>query len=138
MKLLAPALLLTILAGTVTGCASTPAGAGTSEGWPVGRTFVSLSVTGHALVAGTRITLTFHRGNSFSAHAGCSQLSAPGRLSGGRLIVGPIRQTLVGCDPGRASQDQWLASFLAARPRWHLAGDRLQLTSGTVRITLTA
>jgi heat shock protein HslJ len=138
MKFLAPALLMTILTGTLTACAYTPAGSGTSGGWPAGRTFTSSSLTGHTLVAGTRITLTFHPGNTVTAHAGCNQLTAPGRLSDGKLIAGPIRQTLLGCDPGRVQQDQWLASFLTAKPRWHLAGDQLQLTSGTIRLTLTA
>jgi heat shock protein HslJ len=138
MKLLAPALAMTILATTVTACAPGPAGADTSDHWPAGRTFISSSLTGHALVAGTRITLTFHRDNSVSAYAGCSQLSASARLSGRKLITGPIRQTLVGCDASRADQDQWLASFLTANPQWRLAGNQLHLTSGTVRLTLTA
>lgn len=138
MKLLAPALAMAILAATVTACAPGAAGADTSDHWPAGRTFISSSLTGHTLVAGTRITLTFHRDNSVSAYAGCSQLSASAHLSGGRLITGPIRQTLIGCDPSRADQDQWLASFLTANPQWHLAGNQLKLTSSTVRLTLTA
>jgi heat shock protein HslJ len=138
MKFLAPAMAITILAATVTACATGPTGTGSSDHWPAGRTFVSSSLTGHTLVAGTRITLTFHRDNSVNAYAGCSQLSGTAHLSGGRLIIGPIRQTLVGCEPSRADQDQWLASFLTANPQWHLAGNQLQLTSGTVQLTLTA
>jgi heat shock protein HslJ len=138
VRFLALALRVAVLAGAYAACASAPTGAGTSSGWPTGRTFVSTSLTGHTLVAGTRISLTFHRDGTLSAHAGCNYLSGPGRLSGGRLIIGQLKQTLIGCDPDRMSQDHWLASFLTAKPQWHLAGDQLHLTSGTARLTLTA
>jgi heat shock protein HslJ len=138
MRFLALVLRVTVLAGAGVACASAPTGAGTSSGWPAGRTFVSSSLTGHTLVAGTRIALTFHRDGMLSAYAGCNYLSGPGRLSGGRLIIGQLRQTLIGCDPDRMSQDHWLASFLTAKPRWYLADDQLQLTSGTAQLTLTA
>jgi heat shock protein HslJ len=121
----------------VTACASAPAEAGNAEGWPADRTFVSSSLTGHTLVAGTHISLIFHRNGSVNAYAGCNQLTGTGRVSGGRLIIGQLRQTLIGCDPQRMDQDQWLAGFLMARPRWHLAGNRLQLTSDAAQLTLT-
>jgi heat shock protein HslJ len=118
-------------------CASAPTEAGNAEGWPAGRTFVSSSLTGRTLVAGTRISLTFHRNGSVRAYAGCNQFTGTGRVSGGRLIIGQLRQTQIGCDPQRMNQDQWLADFLTAQPRWHLAGNRLRLTSDTVELTLT-
>jgi heat shock protein HslJ len=136
MKFLAWALRLTALAVAVTACGSAPAGAGNS-GWPIDRTFVSTSLTGHTLVAGTRISLTFHRNGTVSAYAGCSELSGTGRLSGGRLIISQLAQTMIGCEPDRMNQDQWLTGFLTRRPEWHLAGNQLQLTEETARLTLT-
>ena len=118
-------------------CASAPTEAGNAEGWPAGRTFVSSSLTGYTLVAGTHISLMFHRNGSVRAYAGCNQFTGTGRVSGGRLIIGQLRQTQIGCDPQRMNQDQWLADFLMTRPRWHLAADRLQLTSDTAQLTLT-
>jgi heat shock protein HslJ len=58
-------------------------------------------------------------------------------LSGGRLIISQLRQTMIGCDPERTNQDQWLTGFLTKQPEWHLAGNQLQLTRETARLTLT-
>jgi heat shock protein HslJ len=144
MGLLASVLRLTALAGAVaalTGgmvaCGSASNKAGNVGEWPADRTFVSSSLTGRTLVAGTRISLVFHRNGSVSAHAGCNQLTGTGRLAGGRLNISQLRQTMIGCDPQRMNQDQWLAAFLTARPRWHLAGNQLRLTSDAAQLTLT-
>jgi heat shock protein HslJ len=88
-------------------------------------------------VAGTHVALTFRTNGSVSAYAGCNNLSGTGRVSGGRLIIGDLRQTQLACEPGRMNQDQWLARFLTAKPAWNLAGDQLQLASDTVLLTLT-
>ena len=140
MRLLALALGLAVLAGAVAACAAPPTARLTATGaggWPTGRTFVSSTLTGYTLVAGTHVSLTFSTNGSVSADAGCNNLSGTGRVSGGRLIIGDLRQTQLGCEPGRMNQDEWLARFLTAKPAWSLAGDQLQLASGTVLLTLT-
>jgi heat shock protein HslJ len=88
-------------------------------------------------VAGTQVSLTFGRNGSVRAYAGCNHLSGSGRLAGGRLVMGQLSQTLIGCDRDRMNQDQWLASFLTAQPAWRLAGDQLELTGGAATLTLT-
>lgn len=102
-----------------------------------GRAFVSRSVTGHDLVAGTEIRLSF-AGGQVSARAGCNSLGAPYDLRGGRLVVegDGMSTTDIGCDAARHAQDEWLAAFLLASPTVELAGDELSLASGTTTIQL--
>jgi heat shock protein HslJ len=108
---------------------------------PWGRTFLSTSVTENGqpkpLVAGTRITLNFVAdGHRLGAQAGCNQMSGPASFEGGRLVVGDIATTEMGCDPPRHAQDEWLARFLTSRPQWSHSGSTLTLESGTTRIVL--
>lgn len=135
MRYLALTLAVPVLAGA-TACAVTT-GSGGDSGWPAGRTFISSSITGHTLVAGTRIALTFQKGGGISAQAGCNTMSGTGRLDGGRLDVSDVAQTEMGCDADRMTQDDWLAGFLTAKPSWRLAGDNLVLDGDPVRLTLT-
>lgn len=137
MRFLAVVVLVTALATAGTACAPAPAGAGGSSDWPAGRTFTSSSLTGHTLVAGTRISLAFHRDGTLSANADCNTMSGSGSVSGGRLIISQLVQTSIGCASDRMNQDQWLTSFLTAKPRWHLADGKVQLTGHAVRMTLT-
>jgi heat shock protein HslJ len=108
---------------------------------PWGRTFLSTSVTENgqpkALVAGTRITLNFVAdGHRLGAQAGCNQMGGPASFEGGRLVVGDMATTEMGCDPPRHAQDEWLARFLTSRPQWSRSGSTLTLEGGTTRIVL--
>ena len=108
---------------------------------PWGRTFLSTSVTENGqpkpLVAGTRITLNFMTdGHRLGAQAGCNQMSGPASFEGGRLVVGDMATTEMGCDPPRHAQDEWLARFLTGRPQWSRSGSTLTLEGGTTRIVL--
>jgi heat shock protein HslJ len=104
-----------------------------------GRTFLSTAVTeggaAKALVAGTRIRLTFADG-SLSASAGCNTMGADYRLDGGRLVVGNLSMTEMGCDADRMAQDQWLIAVLGARPTLALLGDQLTIDGGGVVLQL--
>jgi heat shock protein HslJ len=100
-----------------------------------GRTFVSTSVTeagkGRPLVAGTRITIRFG-GGRVQADAGCNLMSGPVRFDGGRLVVGDLAMTEMGCAPELHAQDQWLSRLLRASPTWRFTGNQLTLIdSGT-------
>lgn len=101
------------------------------------RTFLSRSVEGHELLAGTQVRLTFSEGR-LGAQAGCNHLSAPYRLDGGALDVSGegMAMTDMGCDPARHAQDEWLAEFLGSSPRADLDGDELVLTSPTATVRL--
>ena len=126
--------LLPILAG----CGQS--GAAESARWPAGRTFLSTSVTdgGHQrlLVRATRVSLTFKAG-TISANAGCNTMSGAARLDGGRLVVGELATTAIGCPQALADQDTWLADFITSRPALTLQGPTLTLHGTTAVITLT-
>lgn len=102
-----------------------------------GRTFLSRSVTGYELVAGTRIQLTFDDGN-LGATAGCNSLGSPYSLDGDTLVTEGqgMTQTEIGCDPPRHDQDQWLSGFLTSGPTAVLSGSELTLTKGAITIEL--
>jgi heat shock protein HslJ len=139
IALVLPTLVLTAIA--VTGCGQKGSGAGQSNGWPANRTFLSTSVTeknhDRPLVAGTRIELTFSADGKVGGQAGCNHLGGDAHLDGGKLIVGDIAMTDMGCDAGRGAQDSWLVAFLGAKPAFALTGDKLVLTGGDVEIRLT-
>jgi heat shock protein HslJ len=75
------------------------------------RTFVSTAVTGHQLVAGTTVTLTF-RDATLSAIAGCNSMSGEYHIVGGTLAVGVMSMTEMGCQQDLMAQDDWLAKLL--------------------------
>ncbi len=138
---------LILLAVALAGCGrGTDAQAGTANpnpggDEPWGRTFLSTSVTENGeprpLVAGTRITLNFvEDGHRLGAQAGCNQMGGQASFSGGRLVVGDLATTEMGCDPPRHAQDEWLARFLTSRPTWSHAASTLTLDNGTTRIEL--
>ena len=119
--------------------AGADADTGGDEPW--GRTFLSTSVTEHGrpkpLVDGTRITLSFFEdGHRLGAQAGCNQMGGTASFDGGRLVVGDLATTEMGCDPPRHAQDEWLARFLTSRPEWSREGSTLTLDNGTARIVL--
>ncbi len=102
-----------------------------------GRTFLSRSVTGHDLVIGTTIELSFNDGN-LGASAGCNSMGAPYSLDGDTLVTEGqgMTQTEIGCDPPRHSQDEWLSRFLTSEPTIALSGNDLTLAKGTTTIRL--
>ena len=128
--------LLAILGSLLVACGSAASG-GVSD--LRGRTFLSTGVTENGqprqLVAGTRIRLSFSPdGRSVGAAGGCNQMGGPGRIENGRLVVGDLTMTMMGCDAGRAAQDSWLAAFLTGRPSVQLSSDVLVLTRDTTEI----
>jgi heat shock protein HslJ len=104
-----------------------------------GRTFLSTAVTeggaAKALVAGTRIRLAFGDG-SLSASAGCNTMGGDVHLDGGRLVIGSLSMTEMGCDADRMAQDQWLIEVLGAKPTLSLIGDQLTIDGGGVVVQL--
>jgi heat shock protein HslJ len=82
-----------------------------------------------ALVAGTRISLGF-QASDFSAHAGCNSMGGTYRIDGGRLVVGDLFTTEMGCDQPLHDQDEWLATFLGSQPQVRLLGNDLTLEGG--------
>jgi heat shock protein HslJ len=87
------------------------------------------------LVNGTRIRIGFEDGR-MSASAGCNTMGGSYRIDGGLLVLDGLAMTEMGCDPDRHAQDDWLATFLGARPAVRLAGNELALEGGGTIIRL--
>lgn len=100
-----------------------------------GRTFLSTSVQGHDLVAGSTIRLTFQPGR-IGISAGCNQMSGAYDIVDGDLKTGQMATTEMGCDPPRMQQDTWVGAFIDGSTV-ALAGDTLTLGHGDVTMTLT-
>lgn len=118
---------------------ATPAGASTVAAADLdGATYTSTSVTGHDLVEGTTIALTFQDG-TLSASAGCNTQFAPYSLEGGVLTwAGAPASTMKGCSPELTEQDQWLAQLFADGMDATGDGSSLTLDGDDVTIELTS
>jgi heat shock protein HslJ len=128
--------LVLLVAGTVLLVACSAAGAPSPSGASLdGRTFLSTGIEGAGLVPDTQVRLTFADGN-LNAQAGCNIMGGAYTIEGDRLRTTQLSMTEMGCDGPRQAQDEWLAAFLG-NMTFTLDGDRLVLTDGTVRLTLT-
>jgi heat shock protein HslJ len=99
-----------------------------------GRTFLSTAIDGRALVAGSRVRLTFD-GGSIGASAACNSMGGPYAVDGGVLRAPQLATTEMACDPALMAQDQWLASLLDGAAIT-LDGDTLTLAKDGVTVTL--
>jgi heat shock protein HslJ len=99
-----------------------------------GRTFLSTSVTGHDLVAGTRISLSFPEKGKITANGGCNHLFGEVSFDGDRMAVSEMGSTDMACEKPLMAQDEWLTGFLKAKPKYSLSGNDFVLTGdgGTV------
>jgi heat shock protein HslJ len=132
---------------TLGACASGPQDGGLRPSDPgaardralLGRTFVSTAVTvdgePRPLVGGTGAVLGF-TDDGLTLHAGCNQMSGQAAYADGRLTVAGVGGTEMGCARALMDQDEWLAGFLTADPRYRLDGDTLRLTGAGTAITL--
>ncbi len=102
------------------------------------RTFVSTEVTGHDLVSGTKVTLTFPNPAELTADAGCNSLGGSFTIEGGALLVSQMQSTLKGCSAELQAQDEWLSQFLQSNPKIGLSGDTLTLTGSDTKMTLSS
>lgn len=138
-----PRALATVLAvlTAAAGCGGAAAPGGPGPGVShdlLGKEYVSTSVTGHELVAGTTVRLDFLADGTLLAHAGCNSMSGQARLDGGVLTVSGdgLATTEMGCEQRLHAQDEWLAAFLGGRPTASRDGDELVLASGDTEIVL--
>ncbi len=116
---------------------ATSAGATLTAADLEGATYVSTTVTGHDLVAGTDVRLEFADGRMMAA-AGCNTMSGPFSLDAGTLAwTGHPMTTMIGCDSARAAQDTWLTDLLTKGMAVTGAADAPTLTSGSVTIALS-
>jgi heat shock protein HslJ len=147
---------LTLLVTTLAACSQAPGASPTPSPIPSptptqppsgiaptgldGRQFLSTGVTvggaPFALVANTRVRLTFDTTGGLSANAGCNIIGGTYVLDGDRIVWTGGGMTEMGCDDPRHAQDDWLATFLGSGPSFVLNGNDLTLTSGDTVITL--
>ncbi len=130
---------ITILAA----CTTSSSSSGSSSGSPVpsagpagldGHTYVSTSVSGHDLVAGSTVTLTF-QGGHLGANAGCNSLAGGYEVTNGKLSVGQMASTMMACPDPLMAQDTWLAAFLDGAAVTQ-SGDNLTLAKDGVTMQL--
>ncbi|MFH0750353.1 MAG: META domain-containing protein [Chloroflexota bacterium] len=143
--LLPLAILSALLLGACTGAGgtATPAPSSFPLGSPDetpgrqgldGRTFLSTGSDGRALVAGSRVRLSF-QGGQIGANGGCNSMSGPYAIDRDRLVVRQLATTEMACEQLLMDQDRWLADLLDGAII-ALAGDTLTLTKNGVRLTL--
>ena len=132
MRLLAGIIVAVALvaAGCAVGGAASPSPA-TLEG----RTFLSTKVQGHDLVPGSTVRMTFQAGQ-LGIGAGCNQMSGAYSIVDGRLAMGQMMTTEMGCEPPLMAQDLWVGAFIGGATVT-IAGDTLTLKNGDVTMTLT-
>ena len=99
-----------------------------------GKTYLSTDVQGVALVPGSRIQLTFARGD-VNANGGCNSISGPYTIAGDRFSVTRMASTAMGCEAPLMEQDKWLVRLLEDA-KIAIAGDTLTLDDGQIRVTL--
>jgi heat shock protein HslJ len=101
-----------------------------------GTTFMSTTVEGYTLVPDTQVTLTFE-GDNISAQAGCNTLAGRWSLEGDVLVVPPMAQTQMACDPSALmDQDTWLNAVLTSKPTVAVDGETLTITADGATVTL--
>jgi heat shock protein HslJ len=102
-----------------------------------GNTYVSTAVEGFTLVPDTQVSLKFD-GDNIAATAGCNTMSSTWSLEGDVLVVGPMAQTMMACEPSALmDQDTWLHAVLSSRPTLGLDGDTLTVTAPGATLTMT-
>jgi heat shock protein HslJ len=132
---------LAVLLLAATGCGDRPAGGGGGGGDLRGKVFVSTSVTEQgkprALAEGTSVELRFTDDGRLIANAGCNTMQGPVSFDDGKLTVGDLGVTAMGCPkPELHEQDDWLSKLLAAAPSWQLRNADLVVTGSGAEIVL--
>lgn len=103
-----------------------------------GKDYVAAKVTDggqdRPLVPGTKLRLSFSA-TDIVASAGCNHMSGTYRIDGGRLVVGDLATTEMGCEPDLMAQDQWFGALLGAGAAARIVANDLVLEAGSVTIT---
>ena len=100
------------------------------------RTFLSTATTGHELVPGSSVSLSFE-GSQVRANAGCNSIFGEYAVTQGSLQVAQLGSTEMACAPELMDQDQWLIAFLEGGPSLVVSGDTLTLRDGDDELVLT-
>ena len=127
-------ILLACTAMLITGCARQQAAAGpvASTPSPVAATPDPLGtwylIDAPATAEGKRPMLEFRDGGQLGGNAGCNSLGASYTLSeGGRIAIGPVRQTKMYCDEPRMALEARVVGAMARTVRLEISGEKLVL-----------
>jgi heat shock protein HslJ len=134
----------------VAGCGSDDSSEATDESAPSasgsavtaddleGGTYASTSVTGHDLVEGSTINLSFE-GQRMQLSAGCNIISAAYDVTDGTLAwTGEPAATMMACPDDLMAQDQWLVELFQDGVTATSDGSTLTLTNDEVTIELAS
>jgi heat shock protein HslJ len=113
---------------TLAACHATPAPK--SPAGLQGRAFLIHSSTGADVLAETTVHLRFTN-TDLSVGANCNHMGGSYTIEHERVVVGDMAQTMMGCDPHRHAQDDWLQAFFASKPKLVLQGATLTLSNDT-------
>lgn len=101
-----------------------------------GSSYASTEVTGHELVEGTRVQVSFEDG-VLAVSAGCNTMSGAYAVTGEQLAwSGEPAATRMGCLEDVAAQDEWLTSLFQSGVTARLVDGGLELTQDDVVLTL--
>jgi len=135
-------LLVMSICGVATGCSDDDSGSDTASDDSSStielsdRTLVSTDVSGHDLVEGSTVRISFQDGR-MAVVAGCNTMSAAYTHEAGTLMwSSEPAMTMMGCEPDLMEQDQWLSELFTAGVEVSGDGSDVVLTSGDVSITL--
>lgn len=135
------------VAGCQSGLATAPARfppSSPAAGVLWGRQFVAVSVGEGAadeeppVGRPLEILLSFsaERDHNVGWHARCNGASGDLQITDTLLKIEEFGSTLIGCDPEREGEDEWLASFMLSEPEWRFDRNRLRIESdlGTMEL----
>lgn len=131
---LAAALALAACGGAAASPSSSPAPSADPPPALDGRTFLSTASTGHSLVAGSQVRLSF-QGGTLAMNAGCNSMGGAYQIVDGRLVTGQMSMTEMACAEPLMAQDQWISAFVSGAGIT-LDGDTLTLDKDGVTLTL--
>ena len=100
-----------------------------------GKGFASSEVTGHDLVEGSEITMSF-LDDRVSVNAGCNTMNGGFEIADGAFTASQFAATMMACEQPLMDQDMWLSEFLSSSPAIALDGSTLTLTGADATITL--
>jgi heat shock protein HslJ len=135
VRSIAAVLFLAASVAAVSACSVVGGGSPAPAAQLDGRTFLSSAVMGRDLVPGTAVRLVFNDGQ-LGIEAGCNHMSGPYSIVDGRIRVGSMMTTEMGCEPRLMDQDAWVGQFVGGAAV-DLDGNALKLANGGVTMQLT-
>ncbi|MGQ0845543.1 MAG: META domain-containing protein [Sporichthyaceae bacterium] len=87
-------------------------------------------------IAPSEFTLSFFDGDRVSANARCNSVGGSYDVVDGRFVMDEAAQTKKGCPGDRQAEDQWLVSFLTAKPSFAYDGKRIAMTTAMSSVVL--